>query len=101
MTLPNPLILRDVVILPPGAEQLRTVNAALDHFGYDRSIFERTFRGFARRGTDAEKRADVWEFLYRGRAMSYPQVARACGMPGHCHPTIVQALRRRAARSGG
>ena len=35
MTTPNPTILRDVVILPPGADQITAVDAALDRFGYD------------------------------------------------------------------
>ena len=101
MTTPNPTILRDVVILPPGADQIRAVDAALDRFGYDRSIFERTWRGFSRRGDDTKRRADVWDFLYHDRSMSFPKIARACGMPDHCHPTIVMALQRRSAARAG
>jgi len=61
--------------------------------------------GFIERGTASIQREQVWEYMRRprgGHVLSYPEIARACGMPAHS--TILMAVRRaqrRAEHNGG
>lgn len=76
---------------------------AMTTFGYPASIWERrswtvgnvSRSNFVRNSPDSEKRARVWAMMREERGgvvLSYPEIARACGMTAHS--TIVGAVRR-------
>lgn len=83
--------------------------AAMTHFGYPASIWarrtwmvgDRVKSTFVERGMAAVRREQVWLYLRREPdPPSYPEIARACGMPSHS--TIVMAVQRlrNRARTG-
>lgn len=74
---------------------------AMAALNYPASIWDRRswFEGdrqrstFLRRGEDTNRRVRVWCLMRADGVPSYPEIARACGMPSHS--TIVMAVNRR------
>ena len=74
-------------------ESIAVRDSALTILGYDLSIFNRLKDGGLRRGRDdeiAKERARVWREMRT--ALSFPQIARSCGMKSHS--TIVESVYR-------